>query len=227
MSLQSVPSSCRMLPVLTFQQPWATLLAFGAKRFDTSRLPVSASMVGKHVVIFAARSSSAPIRDQGRERMTRLLEGAGFSADTLPTGTGVGMALLNGCYQIVRRNGLVCSLGETVDGSPPCPEIELLEQEPLFGHFAPGRWLWQFSKPALFLPGWETGRLSRMIERGYGFVVRADGSKVFVHSTAIPKDVLVTEGETVRVKIALTAKGLRALELRPLDKGLCLHEVAA
>lgn len=36
MSLKSVPSACRKLSSLTFQQPWATLLAFGAKRFETS-----------------------------------------------------------------------------------------------------------------------------------------------------------------------------------------------
>jgi activating signal cointegrator 1 len=226
MSLKSVPSACRKLPSLTFQQPWATLLAFGAKRFETSRLPVSASMVGKHVVIHAARSGPAPIRDQGRERMVRWLEGAGFSADTLPTGTAVGMARLNGCYQIAQRDGLACLLGETVEGSPPCAQIELSEQEPLFGEYAPGRWLWQFSKPALFLPGWVTGRLSRMIEGQYGFVILADGSKVFVHSTAIPRDVHVTEGETVRIKVALTAQGLRALELRPLDECLGSQEAA-
>jgi activating signal cointegrator 1 len=227
MSVQSVPSACRMLPALTFQQPWATLLAFGAKRFETSRLPVSASMVGKHVVILAARNGSVSVREQSRERMARLLEGAGFSADTLPTGAAVGMARLDGCYQITMRDRLACSLGETVEGSPLCAQIELTEQEPLFGDYRPGRWLWQFSSPAMFLPGWVTGRLWRMIAGQYGFVILADGSKVFAHSTAIPRDVHVTEGETVRAKIALTARGLRALEVRPLDEGHGTQEVAA
>ena len=50
--------------------------------------------------------------------------------------------------------------------------------------------------------------------KGYGFIQGEDGNDVFVHQTAVPMGVFLTEGDEVEYQKENSDRGPRAVEVR-------------
>jgi hypothetical protein len=119
--------------ILTLTQPWATLVAIGAKRIETRgwRTPYTGD-----VAIHAAKGLGAVGGARGLEALCatdpfdRVLARHGLAVGDLPRGAVVCVARLERC---VRMSGELRGLVH---------EIGLTAQEHAFGHYAPGRWAW-------------------------------------------------------------------------------------
>ena len=118
------------MKALTLQQPWATLVATGAKRIETR------SWATRHRGPLAIHAGlGLPSRTRvacGRAPLRELLEAAGaFPPEGLPRGAVLAVAELAGCVPM--------GPGGSVPGEPdPGPD----DPERFFGDYRPGRFAW-------------------------------------------------------------------------------------
>lgn len=124
--------------VITVIQPWATLIAIGAKRFETRprrthvRGPL-AIHAGKKVDVEACN----------REPIKSALAAHGYTADNLPTGAIVATSELEECWEISR-----CLRGDVVlekDGGNTMREDPIGKREEAFGWYDDGRHAWELA----------------------------------------------------------------------------------
>jgi len=124
---------------LTLTQPWASLVAAGAKRIETRSWRPPAHAVGEPLAIHAGRGLG---RAGGRAGLERLLAWPEFHealaggrgtpdavADRLPLGAVVAVCRLHS----FRRTQHVLLRGQLPG---------MAENERLFGDYTPGRWAW-------------------------------------------------------------------------------------
>lgn len=130
------------MKALSLWQPWATLIAIGAKPEETRSWPAPAWLIGQRIAIHAAKKpveqATADVPDDAMEAMVRALVGAGVEPLALPLGKVVCTAVLKGCGRVVRRE-----LPST--GNPHGVAIDHTGRRvPInpFGDFSVGRWLW-------------------------------------------------------------------------------------
>lgn len=231
--IQTAPSIYKSTPALTYFQPWATLMAMGAKRFETTRLPADPALLNRRLLIRAsANTSSVQIAGRTRTCMAEALASMSFSLDALPTGAIVGTAFVRGCYRIKDRNASTIELDERVPGSDPqLMRLSLDYPQRVFTLIQPGRWLWRFSDAAVFMAAWAVGIVKLTSGRNGGgehvFIVREDAPDVFLHRSIIPDGVVLRTGDVVRFRAARGAKGFRAIELRLDDAHLQSFQEAA
>lgn len=113
---------------LSVRQPWASLLAIGAKRFETR------SWHTHHrgpLLIHAAKAFPLWTRQMCHEQPFRdVLAAAGLDAKTLPRGAIIARATLANIW-----NASAVHLGMAPDTGT--------EHEFAFGNWAYGRWAWQ------------------------------------------------------------------------------------
>lgn len=121
------------MKAITLTQPWASLVAFGEKRFETRGWGTNHT---GQVAIHAAKGYPAWAREvAGEPLFRRVLARHGLTAETLPTGAIVGLVEIAGCgpASVVR------------------PLLSL--QDEAFGDFSGGRWAWDLRSPvALAVP---------------------------------------------------------------------------
>lgn len=113
--------------VLSVQQPWASLLVLGAKRFETR------SWHTAHrgpLAIHAARRFSLFAQELcGREPFRTALRRGGFRDwSVLPRGALLGTVDLLRCVYVEEL-------------------ADLADEERTFGDFRPGRWAWELGSP--------------------------------------------------------------------------------
>ncbi len=121
-------SGSHNLRALTVKDPWATLIAIGAKQIETR------SYRTRHRGPIAIHSSKALSREDQElcthEPICGALERAGIrSSADMPRGTVVAVAEIIGCDQV-----------------PHAPDWETCvpdEPERSFGFYSPGRWMWR------------------------------------------------------------------------------------
>ena len=142
-------------PTLTVRQPWASLIATGAKAYETRNWPPPAKLVGRRLAIHA-----------GRARLPRDLTGDVIAAieialhipfrdwSGLPFGAIVCTANLSGAYQVASWDASLrrATIANVVAGSEPLDGIQLRADEWRFGDQAPARWLWKFDGIQLVEP---------------------------------------------------------------------------
>lgn len=64
-----------MIPAITIHQPWATLIAIGAKRWETRSRPAPAKHIGQRIAIHAAARRPDPhVLDHGRYVVAPILD---------------------------------------------------------------------------------------------------------------------------------------------------------
>lgn len=127
--------------VLTLTQPWATLVAIGAKRIETRSWPTSYR--GPLLIHAAAGLGPGGRREMiarcRSEHFDTALEAAGYwpvsAIDHLPYGAIVAAAELFDCNA---APGYLAAGWRYDDGR----EWRLTEQERAFGDYAPGRFAW-------------------------------------------------------------------------------------
>jgi hypothetical protein len=108
---------------LSLWQPWASLVAVGAKRIETRHWPAPESLRGERIAIHAAKRRNdlwlldvPPFNEYGLDR------------ETLPLGCIVATAVLVKCSKMDER------MVAEVRGRRP--------HEHAFGLWMPGRWAW-------------------------------------------------------------------------------------
>lgn len=123
---------------LTIQQPYASLVASGAKRFETRAWRVPTVWIGTRFAIHAGLSSryrriAAASPAAADIELALAIESRDW--DILPIGAVVAIATLAGCRRIERidkRRGMIFD-----DGTNAALDS--------FGDYAPGRFVWSFS----------------------------------------------------------------------------------
>ena len=128
----------RPTKALSVIQPWATLLAIGAKRVETrSWATTHTGSLGIH----ASRGFPQAARDLCyQEPFRSALAAAGIDDwSELPRGALVGVAAVLGCHPVE-------TLPKLTTGNP------LTEQELAFGDYTPGRYGWTFDSPVRIEP---------------------------------------------------------------------------
>ena len=108
------------LPALSLWQPWASLIAIGAKPFETRGRCPPRRLIGRRIAIHAA-GRKPRLADLDGETFEAMCEAFGYRRwlEALPRGAVVCTALL-------------------VEGLP----VERVPHD-LFGDFSPGRWAWR------------------------------------------------------------------------------------
>lgn len=118
---------------LSLWQPWASLMAEGAKKIETRSWQ---SPYRGLVAIHAAKKWDDDLRSTALKgcfaaRLAQGLPSAGFDPDSLPRGCFVAVGLLNRCLSTDEHKALIPS--ETAD-------------EFWFGDYSPGRFMWVFDE---------------------------------------------------------------------------------
>jgi len=145
------------MKAITLWQPWSSLLACGAKEYETR--PWATKYRGPIVIHAAALSVFKAIRDVDYDTivvMREVLKSVGIltpSTDlrVLPHGCIIATAELVGCHKMVLHGGR--GLSSTSPGWLETARgvYEPTEQELLFGDWTPGRYAWEF-KNIVMLP---------------------------------------------------------------------------
>jgi hypothetical protein len=127
------------MKAITIHQPWASLIAVGAKRFETRSWP---TMHRGPLAIHAGKQVDREICQQ--EPFRSVLAKHGYTADNLPTGAIVAVGNLNMCYKVVGVNetndravffgSLVINAHRGVEGD-----------EVAFGNYLPNRYAWELT----------------------------------------------------------------------------------
>jgi hypothetical protein len=126
------------MPAISLHQPWASLVAVGAKPFETRSWAPPASLIGKRIAIHAAKKPVWPnVVDLDSATLEAMESALGVHGDPfwpkrMPLGAVVCTAVLAGAY--------ACDLHEhaRLPGSRPLERIPA----DLFGDYSPGRWAW-------------------------------------------------------------------------------------
>ena len=129
------------MKALTLTQPWATLVAIGAKRIETRSW--ATNYTGELAIHAAKGWTAADLALCATEPCKSALEEGGYLIDRpLPFGAVLAVANLKFCKRMGTKSPV-----------PPWPEVE-------FGDYTVGRYLWVFSGVRqLILPVPATGRL--------------------------------------------------------------------
>ena len=156
------------MKAITIWQPWATLLACGAKQFETRSW--ATNYRGSIAIHAAAKSINSVIKEcfplgewnyhPDYEAKRRFLNAVGFSLlepmNELPLGAVIGTAELINCWYIVHNPGTNIDVAKhipigaesmTTDKHAPdfSDYIVPTETELLFGDWTPGRYAWELS----------------------------------------------------------------------------------
>lgn len=119
------------LQALSLWQPWASLIAIGAKTIETRHWAPPYAYLGERIAIHAAKKWD--VENRGviwREpfladlRAAGLLQDTGLPAFGLPLGAIIATARLAECHDAA------------------CPSLNLSERERAYGHYGPNRFGW-------------------------------------------------------------------------------------
>ena len=136
------------MKAITLHQPWASLVAVGAKQIETRSWRCPKSIVGERIAIHAGRGLHFPHNDEEFNRRVAHYLGAFWGRESRG-GLVVATALVLSCIEM------------TAENSPDWPQGD----ERLFGDYAPGRWMWNL---ALVKPVVPPYRLVAIRESGIG-----------------------------------------------------------
>ncbi|MGD9567548.1 MAG: ASCH domain-containing protein [Sedimentibacter sp.] len=131
------------MKAITIWQPWATLLAIGAKKYETRSW---ATNYRGPIAIHAANKPYKPIIEELPDEVKAALGNYfDFKHEILHTGAIIATAELVGCWEIAEDpNGpFICRpfFGDTTDKPD---ELIVRGNELLFGDYTLGRYAWEF-----------------------------------------------------------------------------------
>lgn len=147
------------MKALTLYQPWASLIAIGAKRIETRSWGTS---YRGPLAIHAAKKYPTEAQDFHKEMHRRY----GLLAAPLPLGAIVATTTLVQCYRISYMDERAIAAGTTVSVSPDRRWGQITPAEAQLGDYAACRWAWILIDlvrldPVVPMPGarglWEWG----------------------------------------------------------------------
>lgn len=135
------------MKALSLLQPWATLVAIGAKQIETRSW---ANSYRGPLAIHASKAFPRDLQDLCEMEPFRsaLARGGYTTPSDLPRGAVVAVARKTGCFYIVKPNGYGPALWSSASRPPkPVPEEELP-----FGDYTPGRYGWTLTEARTLRP---------------------------------------------------------------------------
>ena len=121
------------MKAITLHQPWASLIASGAKRIETRHWKPAAWMIGKEIAIHAGKHKFGGGLLEDEEFMAAVTKALGADwFTTMPYGAVVATAVFDRAYFIDDPNAIPAFLK---DRNIPQTEI-------VFGDFRRGRYMW-------------------------------------------------------------------------------------
>jgi hypothetical protein len=137
------------MPAITLWQPWASLIAHGAKRYETRHWPPPARLIGRRIAIHAAARPVPRDFDAALAQAVGSALGRSDWRRALPFGAVVCTVVMTGGYRV----GAPCaSDGAAIDAAVPgSAPLAALATDP-FGYYARGRWAWALDDVALLDP---------------------------------------------------------------------------
>jgi hypothetical protein len=133
------------MKAITLHQPWASLIAIGAKPFETRSWPPPRWLIGQRIAIHAGKKGW---RDAIDEPMLRAFASAGYQYENMPLGAVVCTARLAGAYRLSREIGGHAGIAEMLPKSARLANVRADD----FGDYSPGRWAWMLDEIAARLP---------------------------------------------------------------------------
>lgn len=155
------------MKAISLWQPWASLIACGAKPYETRSWAPSVSMIGQPIAIHAAKKIDKGAAEFAQELMFGQHQPGGYPlSDELEASWGgegcsdeimgvFGQAVMPiGCVVAIARLDAAFMLGEKADGTavPAASVVKRITSRPMpdcftvkyddFGDYAPGRWAW-------------------------------------------------------------------------------------
>ncbi len=127
------------MQAISLWQPYATLVAIGAKPFETRHWAPNPSRIGRRTAIHAAQRR--PTRDEiafSDPRIERALSGPGWQ-NRMCYGAVVATAVLSCAWQVVGHDD-----GGRLTLRSPGGQIRTAEDDG-FGDYDLGRWCWEFT----------------------------------------------------------------------------------
>lgn len=141
------------LPALTIYQPWCSLIAVGAKRFETRSWAPPVRHIGYRWALHAGAQRPTPsllrgltVKDTQAMELALGIPLGGWQR--LPLASVVAFGKLAGAYRVGRRNGMELETDALVPGSLALDRITLNPTEDVMGDYSAGRWLWWFDDVA-------------------------------------------------------------------------------
>ncbi len=142
------------MKAITLHQPWASLIACGAKPFETRSFPPPRKLIGQRIAIHGAKRPmrAAEIQALMKEVMSPggPTRAAAFDvlARQLPLGAVVCTVTLTGAYRLGENRqahwkGLLQGVAEVVEVMPGSRSIDSMVPIDPFGDYSPGRWIWR------------------------------------------------------------------------------------
>lgn len=127
------------MKAISLWQPWASLIAIGAKPFETRDWAPPKSLIGQRIAIHAAKKPVAPIArtldDETHASISRALGVAWLPDAKLPLGAIVCTAVLTEVAQVDDRECFQF---------PSSPDVFSFPDA--FGNYSSGRWIWRFER---------------------------------------------------------------------------------
>ncbi|EME71420.1 hypothetical protein H261_03388 [Paramagnetospirillum caucaseum] len=141
------------MKAITLHQPYASLIAIGAKPFETRSFPPPAKLIGQRIAIHAAKAdhSNRLLLTLGHEAISAIIDalevggqGHRVSWSQLPHGAVVCTAVMAGAYHVFPCLDGGIKLLAPVGMGKPLP-AEMAHHTDHFGDYSPGRWCWQLT----------------------------------------------------------------------------------
>ena len=124
------------MKALTLHQPWASLVAVGAKHIETRSWPCPKSVIGERIAIHAGRGLHIPShQDEFNRRVAHYL--GNFWVSQSRGGVVVATVRVLSCVEMTVQN---------------IADLPAGDDERLFGDYAPGRWMWNLASVELVDP---------------------------------------------------------------------------
>lgn len=135
------------IPAISLWQPYASLIAVCAKRFETRHWPAPLYTIGKRIAIHAAKRK--PTRFEIDSMFDNVADALGFChwPSRIPYGAVICTAVLGNCNQVAHYDGNKVTF---VDGR----QID----DDGFGDYSKGRYCWEFYDVETFDPVPTIGR---------------------------------------------------------------------
>lgn len=153
------------MKAISLWQPWASLIACGAKPYETRSWSPPRELIGQRIAIHAAKKVDKGAADFAEELLYGQHKDGGFDlADKLAASFGAtpgtllgafGMAVMPvGCIVCTATLDAAFQLGDYAEGTavPAAKVVRSLVSRPMpdcftvrtddFGDYAPGRWAW-------------------------------------------------------------------------------------
>ena len=122
---------------LSLWQPWASLIACGAKRHETRTWSPASSLIGRRMGVHAGLRVETAF-DAETTRAVVLALGSPDWHLGVPRGAVVCTAILAGAYRLGQARNGRAEVVDMVQGSAPLQAVAI----DLFGDYRVGRWAW-------------------------------------------------------------------------------------